>query len=195
MRERTHSLACKKLKAHERNHHRFAGYIPAFPAQWFSGLYRALPGHRAFLPPSPANCSASLTPASGRQDHTTLPSAIAPLVLRHSRVHRIPLPTSVTIAKRPSDGSGTRQCEVYRWCVARARTCDRLTRRAVCAWRICAICLSGKSIGCGDTGEPVFDRSWPKAFSSEVVSGSRKENASKQKTGASVPIQSERKRL
>jgi hypothetical protein len=32
----------------------------------------------------------SLTPASGRQDHTTSPSAPAPLVLRHHRVHRIP---------------------------------------------------------------------------------------------------------
>src|SRR6266851_3152703 len=34
-----------------------------------------------------------------------------------------------------------------------------------------------------------------RAFSSEVGSGSREENASKQKAGASVPIQSERKRL
>jgi hypothetical protein len=39
-----------KQKAHalvrsHRNH-------PAFPAQWFYGLFRALPGDRAFLPPS-----------------------------------------------------------------------------------------------------------------------------------------------
>src|SRR5580704_6306906 len=38
---------------------------PAFPAQWFYGLYRALPGDRAFLPPSsrrisPAQLSASV---------------------------------------------------------------------------------------------------------------------------------------
>ena len=45
---------------------------------------------------------AKLTPASGRQNHTTSPSAIgASLLARHS-VHRIPLPTFVTIAKRPS---------------------------------------------------------------------------------------------
>jgi hypothetical protein len=31
-----------------------------------------------------------LTPASGRQDHTTSPSAIAALVLRRHRVHCIP---------------------------------------------------------------------------------------------------------
>jgi hypothetical protein len=34
---------------------------------------------------------ANLTPASGRQDHTTSPYASVPLVSRHSRVHRIPL--------------------------------------------------------------------------------------------------------
>src|SRR3979490_327739 len=34
--------------------YRFSGSSPAFPAQWFYGLLRALPGDRAFLPPSPA---------------------------------------------------------------------------------------------------------------------------------------------
>ena len=54
--------------------------------QWFYGLCRALPGDRAFLPPSsrgyvlskPGWADATpqhLTPASGRQDHTILPSA------------------------------------------------------------------------------------------------------------------------
>src|SRR5690348_4939793 len=47
--------------------------------------------------------SACLTPASGRQDHTAWPSASGTLVSRAISVHRIPLPTSVTIAKRPSD--------------------------------------------------------------------------------------------
>jgi hypothetical protein len=40
-----------------------------------------------------------------------------------------------------------------------------------------------------------WHRSSLRAFSSEVGTGSRKENASKQETRASVPIQSERKRL
>jgi hypothetical protein len=48
----------------------------------------------------------NLTPASGRQDHTTSPSALAPLVSRRRRVHRIPHPTSVTIAIRPSCEAG-----------------------------------------------------------------------------------------
>src|SRR5216684_3310729 len=59
--------------------------------QWFYGLCRALPGDRALLPPSSAEQgfvtarsgqqnSANLTPASGRQDHTILPSAATFLV-------------------------------------------------------------------------------------------------------------------
>src|ERR1700727_2634063 len=48
-----------------------------------------------------------LTPASGRQDHTTLPSAEALFVESASHVHRIPHSTSVTIAKRPSCRGGT----------------------------------------------------------------------------------------
>jgi hypothetical protein len=50
--------------------------------------------------------SANLTPASGRQDHTTSPSASSALVRSTIRVHRIPPPTSVTIAKRPSVWDG-----------------------------------------------------------------------------------------
>jgi hypothetical protein len=72
--------------------YRFSGGNPAFPAQWFYGLYRALPGDRAFLPPSPLRSSLlkNLTPASGRQDHTALPSASARFVTSRRRVHRIP---------------------------------------------------------------------------------------------------------
>ena len=90
---------------------------PAFPARWCYGLSRALPGVRALIATvvergvsdrraDIAN-SRNLTPASGCRDHTPLPSAFASLVRRHQRVHRIPLPTSVTIAIRPSSGGGT----------------------------------------------------------------------------------------
>src|SRR6201996_9400309 len=51
---------------------------PGFPCAVVYGLLRALPGDRAFLPPSSARHGrvfANLTPASGRQDHTTSPSA------------------------------------------------------------------------------------------------------------------------
>jgi hypothetical protein len=49
---------------------------PAFPhANGFNGFLRALPGDRACLSPSPAqrvSVVAVLTPASGRQDHTSI---------------------------------------------------------------------------------------------------------------------------
>jgi hypothetical protein len=77
-------------KAHERSHHGHTGNHPAFPAQWFYGLLRALPGDRAFLPPSSARLLADLTPASGCQNDTTSPYASAPFVKRRRHVHRIP---------------------------------------------------------------------------------------------------------
>ena len=51
---------------------------PGIPARnGFNGFLRALPGDRALLSPSSTDHSANLTPASGRQDHTTSPSASA----------------------------------------------------------------------------------------------------------------------
>jgi hypothetical protein len=64
---------CTKQNAHE--HTGSAEAIRHSLRNGFNGLFRALPGDRAFLPPSPALLSANLTPASGRQDHTTSPSA------------------------------------------------------------------------------------------------------------------------
>src|SRR5882724_2114748 len=84
------------------SHHRFAEIIRPSLRNGFNGFLRTLPGDRACLSPSPADNSADLTPASRRQDHTTSPSALVRLVQRTTRVHRIPLPTSVTIASRPS---------------------------------------------------------------------------------------------
>src|SRR5258707_9338532 len=86
----TRSLACEIKKAHERSHHGHTGNHPAFPAQWFYGLLRALPGDQALLSPSPALLLADLTPTLGRQNHTTSPYASAPFVTRAARVHRIP---------------------------------------------------------------------------------------------------------
>jgi hypothetical protein len=45
----------KLNKAHERSHHRYTGVNPAFPAQWFYGLFRALPGDEFVLSPSLAD--------------------------------------------------------------------------------------------------------------------------------------------
>src|SRR5260370_42151271 len=99
----THSLACEIDKAHERSHHRYTGNNPAFPAQWFYGLLRALPGDQACLTPSPALLLADLTPASGRQNDTTSPYATSAIRQRRRRVHRIP-PRVDDVAQRPSVG-------------------------------------------------------------------------------------------
>src|SRR6266478_2689647 len=90
-------------KAHERSHHGHAGAARHSPRNGFNGFLRALLGDRACLPPSPRgnNFPRNLTPASGRQDHTTSPSASWRSRQSAARVHRIPCPTSVTIAKRP----------------------------------------------------------------------------------------------
>src|SRR5260221_14735215 len=70
----------RNKKAHEHSHHGHTGNHPAFPAQWFYGLLRALPGDQACLTPSPARLLADLTPASGRQNDTTWPYASASFV-------------------------------------------------------------------------------------------------------------------
>src|SRR5215475_4392081 len=103
------SLVCSKLRKNA--HGQSTGtteHTPAFPAQWFTAYTRSprsagLSSLRRLSGSSPAG----LIPASGDQDHAISPSASAALVSRYLHVHRIPLPTSVTIAKRPSCGNGT----------------------------------------------------------------------------------------
>jgi hypothetical protein len=79
---------------HKTNAHEHTGSAEAIRhslRNGFNGFLRALPGDRAFLPPSPPRSLLlkNLTPASGRQDHTTSPSASTPIVYRRIRVHRI----------------------------------------------------------------------------------------------------------
>src|SRR5216683_7349950 len=59
----------------------------------FNGFLRALPGDRALLPPSFADRSATLAPASGRQDHTTSPSAATSFVRAHFARLTLPRPS------------------------------------------------------------------------------------------------------
>ena len=100
---RSHPQSCVRMKkAHKQSHHRHAERSD-IPCATVYGLLRALPGDRALLPPSlRRTIPPNLTPASGRQDHTTSPSASASFVFEASSVHRIPHSTFVTIAKRPS---------------------------------------------------------------------------------------------
>jgi hypothetical protein len=120
-------------EAHERSHRGFAG-TPGLPcAMVLTASFVLSPAiglvcHRhlriggEFGPVEPALASANLTPASGRQDHTTSPSATCVVRLRavnRSRAQRTALrprlradaaastasrPASVTIASRSSGG-------------------------------------------------------------------------------------------
>src|SRR5712664_1871306 len=113
------SCALGSGRTHTSNNE-YPGITRRSRTQWFYGLFRALPGDRALLPPSPCGLKVlsspvepneppqDLTPASRRQDHTTSPSASSAVVLhaanrsrrairpalashaQHCRVHRIP---------------------------------------------------------------------------------------------------------
>jgi hypothetical protein len=98
---RTRSLACEVEGAHERSHHRFSRIARRFLRNGFNGLWRALPGDRAFLSPSPARWMSIVTnlmPASRHQDHAISPSAAASLVVRKGQRPSHPASRFVTIA-------------------------------------------------------------------------------------------------
>ena len=71
--------------------YRFSGEHPAFPAQWFYGLLRDLPGEPSSIATVTSQIiSAKLGASVGRPNHATSPSARVALVSRNFRVHRIP---------------------------------------------------------------------------------------------------------
>jgi hypothetical protein len=80
-------------KAHERSHHGHTGNHPAFPAQWFYGVLRALPGDEFVLSPSLPDwrlaepgrarfASGSLAPATGVRTTRLGRTQKAPIILR-----------------------------------------------------------------------------------------------------------------
>jgi hypothetical protein len=84
------------------SHHGRTG-TPGIPARdGFNSLFRALPGDRALLPPSPRRhyCDTWRQRRGVRTTRLRRPQDSA-LVFGATRVHRIPHPTFVTIAKRP----------------------------------------------------------------------------------------------
>jgi hypothetical protein len=98
----TRSLVCKRL-AHEHNSpqvHRFHTGIPC--ATVLRLISRSPRGTGLDSPRHGPFIATRLTPASGCQDHTSSPSAGSRVRLARGLVHRIPLPTSVTMAIRPS---------------------------------------------------------------------------------------------
>ncbi len=110
----TRSRLCSKKSTGVSNY-RYAAINRHSLRDGFNGFLRALPGDRALLPPSSVGRTTDLAPASGRQNHTTSSSACAVIRLMTCRVHRIPLPTSVTTAKRPSSGNETNERKPLIW--------------------------------------------------------------------------------
>ena len=100
------SLARKRKKRTSFSHRRSAETFRHSPRDRFNGLFRALPGEPGFLATIASamrSIVANLISASGYRDHATSPFAHLPFVIEQVQHHRIPLPTSVTIAKRPFD--------------------------------------------------------------------------------------------
>jgi hypothetical protein len=79
---------------------------PGIPRAMVYSLLRALPGEPGLFATVISGISSTdLIPASGRQDHTTSPSALGAFVSGTLRVHRIPA-RAVDVAQRPSVWDG-----------------------------------------------------------------------------------------
>ena len=89
----TRSLACKVVITRV-SHYRYAVTIRHSLRDGLRLMARSPRGAGLDSPRRSANVSRSLTPASGRQDYTLLPSASGAFVSRTKSVHRIPLQRS-----------------------------------------------------------------------------------------------------
>ena len=81
-------LVCKKGERTQDN--RQSRDIPAFPAQWLYGLLRALPGVRAFEPPSPRALDPRVDPSVGGSGPRGLTVRAGAFACRTESVHHDP---------------------------------------------------------------------------------------------------------
>jgi hypothetical protein len=79
---RTHSLACQTKTNTRVSHHRFAETVRHSLRNGFTAYFVLSPVTGLFCHRRRADHLRNLTPASGRQDHTTSPSALATFVSR-----------------------------------------------------------------------------------------------------------------
>ena len=87
---RTRSPACEIKQSTRANSPQVHRTVRRFLRNGFTAYSVLSPGTGLFCPRHQRKLpSADLTPASGRQDHTALPSALAPFVEKRRRVHRI----------------------------------------------------------------------------------------------------------
>ena len=104
-----HPQPCvRRMKAHKNSHHRLAETFRHSLRDGFTASFVLSPGTGLSCPRRlQDHYLASLISASGYQDHTTSPSATAPLVLRH---HRRPSHPALHVrddASAPPDERGT----------------------------------------------------------------------------------------
>jgi hypothetical protein len=138
MPKRTRSLACKMEESTHASHDRYAEHA-GIPCAMVYGLYALSPVSGRFSHRFPGLLSLRVDPSVGRSRPRDFAVRISALRLPRSRVHRIPLPTSVTIAIRPSWWRRDARIKASDLPdAATAIACDRVTRRAICAWRPCA---------------------------------------------------------
>ena len=110
------AVSCAKGAKHTSSHHRFTGSIPAFPAQWFYDFLRALPvtGLCCHRRPREALASHELDASVGASEPHDFAVRVSVVVRAHKARATLPrpphpAPTSVTIAIRPSLGTGWRE--------------------------------------------------------------------------------------
>src|ERR1700686_1516359 len=108
---------------------------PAFPTQWFTAYIALSPVHGLFGHRHPRKLPyANLTPASGRQDHATSPSASGALVRSIIRVHRIP-PRARDDRETPLKWDGTVENI--------GLICDSVKQKYFCVRGLTAACTNG----------------------------------------------------
>ena len=82
---------------------------PDIPHAMVYGLFRALPGDRAFLPPSPAEAAFRKLDASVEASGPHVFAVRFSALVRSTSASTASRPASVTIASRPSVGTGRRR--------------------------------------------------------------------------------------
>src|SRR2546421_1431519 len=99
----------QKVKSTRGSHHRFTGAARHSPRNGFNGFLRALPGDRAYLPPSPAGDSRKLDASVGASEpHDFAVREAGAFVFRATSRPPHPVPNVRDDRETPLSGTGWR---------------------------------------------------------------------------------------
>jgi len=104
----TRSLICKKVEAYERSHCGLTGFTRHSRTQWFTAYSALFPVIGLCCHRRQRSCLRRLDASVEVSEPHDFAVRLRAVRQPHVSVHRIPSPTSVTIAKRPSCGPGRR---------------------------------------------------------------------------------------